>query len=720
MKKLFAIFILYIITSYAGLLAQSKKLTLDDIYVKGIFTAKNVTGIKSLNDGEHFCKLENKSKITKYNLRTGQKTADIFDIEKVNPAMVSTIEDFEFNSNETIILLTTEKESIYRYSYKANYYYYDIKADILKPLCQKGKQQLACFSPKGTEIAYIRDNNIYIRFLLYDKESQVTIDGKENEILNGIPDWVYEEEFGFTKAFEWSPDGNYLAYYKFDVTKVKNYDLIYYSDRYPTKTTYKYPKPGEANSTVSIRVYNLQNKGTKIMNTGMEDDRYLPRIKWTTVPAQLAILGMNRLQNKLEIMIADGTNGISNVIYTEESEQYIEINYDLFFLNDNTFLITSEKDRHNHIYQYDLTGKLVRQITDGNWDVIKIAKVDEKSGLIYFISTEVSSLERHLYSIDFKGKNKIKLTERSGDNNIEICSGFKYFINRNTTANTPLYVSLNGINGKEIRILEANDTLNMRIKEYSFVSKEFITVKSDNEELNAWMLKPPDFEQSKKYPVLMYVYGGPGSQTVLNSWSHDIIWYQYLAQNGYIIVSVDGRGTGGRGEKFKKMIYKQLGNYEIIDQINAAKFLGELPYIDASRIGIWGWSYGGYVAAMCLFKGADIFKAAISVAPVTDWKFYDNIYTERFMQRPEDNPDGYDNGSLLKYVENLKGKFLLVHGTADDNVHFQNSMELAGELISANKQFDVFFYPNSNHGMNGKNARWHLYEKMSNFIFNNL
>lgn len=720
MKKLIFLFLFFL--SVSSLIeAQNKQITLEEIYRRGTFYPEFSKSMRSMKDGEHYTVLENSSDIVKYKYSTGEKADVILEIGKIKPALASAIQDYEFNEDETKVLLMTEMEPIYRHSFKASYYVYDLVNKVFRSLTDEGKQQLASFSPKGTEVAFVRDNNIYIKYLNSGRESRVTINGEFNKIINGAPDWVYEEEFGFSKAFSWSPEGKYLAYYKFDETKVRQYSMPIYDSLYPEHYTYKYPKAGEANSVVSIHVYNTETKGTTIMNTGIEEDQYIPRIKWTKDPNTLCILRMNRLQNKLEILLTDALSGISNPVYTENNEKYIEITDNLYFLDDNkSFLITSEGLGYNHIFQYGLDGKLIGQVTKGNWDVTKLIGYDEKSKVVLYESAEVSPLERHVYSIDLKGKSKVKLTSRPGTNSADFSATFKYFINENTSANTPLYISVIDKSGKEVRVLQKNEDLASRLKDFGFAKVEFLKVKAGKEELNAWMIKPGDFDPAKKYPVFMYVYGGPGSQTVTDEWSYNLPWFELLAQKGYIVASVDNRGTGARGEDFRKVTYMELGKYETEDQINAAKYFGNLPYVDKNRIGIFGWSYGGYMTSLCLTKGADVFKMGIAVAPVTNWRYYDNIYTERYMRTPQENASGYDDNSPIHFVSELKGKFLLVHGTADDNVHFQNSMEFVSELVKANKQFDAFFYPNSNHGMNGRNARYHLYTKMTNFILENL
>ncbi|OFY69734.1 MAG: hypothetical protein A2265_02340 [Bacteroidetes bacterium RIFOXYA12_FULL_33_9] len=499
-----------------------------------------------------------------------------------------------------------------------------------------------------------------------------------------------------------------------------------YGTLYPEWYKFKYPKAGEANSVVSIHIYDINKKQTIKVDVGNEKDQYIPRIKWTANQSTLCVLRLNRLQNKLEMLYADANTGSSTVAYTEEDKYYVEVTHDnLTFINDGkTFITSSERDGYNHLYLYDVNGNLIRQITKGEWDVTKFYGYDEKNKLLYFESAEVSPIQRHVYSIDINGNNKIQLTQKSGKNEPYFSKSFKYFINVHSDANTPYMTTLNDSKGKQIREFEVNKyntVLLEKMKEYGFAKKEFLTIKTENNiTLNAWMIKPLNFDPAKKYPVFMYVYGGPGHQTVMDEFDYNSVWYQLLAQKGYIVVSVDTRGSGARGADFRKVTYGQLGKYETIDQIDAAKYLGTLPYVDKTRIGIQGWSYGGYMSTLCLSKGSDVFKMAIAVAPVTNWRFYDSVYTERYMGLPQNNADGYDDNSPINHVEKIKGKFLLVHGTADDNVHFQNSMELVDALVKANIQFDMQFYPNKNHSIYGGNTRLHLFTKMTSFVLENL
>ncbi|NVN95115.1 MAG: S9 family peptidase [Bacteroidetes bacterium] len=725
MKKLFLFtFISLFILSNAGFSQEAtKKITLEDIWSKGSFRPAFINEIRSMKDGEHYCVLESNS-IKKYSYRDGNMESLIIDAStiKLPDGKKLEIDDYQFSKDEFKILISTNTEAIYRHSSISDFYIWDIKSGKLSELSSGGKIRLAEFSPDGNKIAFARNNNMFVKNLTDNKELQITTDGLNNNIIYGSTDWVYEEEFSFTKAFFWSPDGSKLAYYRFDESKVKQYTMTTWGDLYPEQYEYKYPKAGEDNSVVNIFTYDANTSKITKMDIGAENNQYIPRIYWTALPNTLAILRMNRLQNKLEILLNNANDGSSKIIYTETNKYYIEITDDIQFLNNNQFVITSEKDGYNHIYLYDLSGKLIKQLTTGKWDVVNIKGIDEKNKLIYYIAAESAPYNKDLCVIKFDGSRKTTLSTKSGTNDANFSNTFKYYIGTFTDANTPGIYSINTANGKEIKVLESNEKLTKTLKTFGFTKKEFRKLKTEEGvELNYWMIKPADFDSTKKYPLFMYVYGGPGHNTVTNSYGYsDLSWFEMLAQKGYIVVSVDNRGTAFRGEEFKKCTYKELGKLETEDQISAAIYFGNQRYIDKDRIGIFGWSYGGYMSTLCMTKGADYFKAGIAVAPVTNWKYYDNIYTERFMRTPQENPSGYDDNSPINHVKKLKGKYLLVHGTGDDNVHVQNSMDLITALVNANKQFEMQFYPNKNHSIYGGITRFHLYTRMTEFILKNL
>lgn len=724
-----------LLTLPAQLTAQEKlPITLEDIFSKGTFQQKSVHNINWMKDGQFYTsRVSNQNVGADFILQYAIETGNIVDTlvngqELILPQSQSPFrfDGYTLSPDEQKVLLATQQESIYRRSTKAYFYIYDLKNDQLQPLAGGDKQSYATFSPDGSKVAFVRNNNLYYVDLNTMKEYAITHDGQWNHIIHGSSDWVYEEEFVFAKAFFWSPDGKAIAYYTFDETEVKEYNMQLWTGLYPQDYTFKYPKAGEKNSRIDITIYHLENKKTVAMELGEEEDIYIPRIYWTPGSDMLSIIRMNRLQNKLEILHGDIQSGTTKVVLTEESKTYVDINFtdDLTYLQDKKhFIRTSEKDGYKHIYLHRMDGRLVRQITKGAWEVEEMLGIDENNNLIYYTSTAVSPLERHLYVVGLNGKNNRKLTESAGVHNINMSPDFRYYINYASSARSPLTVSLHTApSGKRIKILEDNSQLRATLERYQWRPKEFFSFKiSDGTALNGYIIKPTDFDPQQRYPVLMYVYGGPGSQLVLNAWgSSRELWLQHLAQQGYIVVCVDNRGTGGRGKGFKDITYGQLGKYEVEDQIEAAKYLASLGYVDDTRIGIWGWSYGGYMSSLCLFLGADYFKAAIAVAPVSSWRFYDTIYTERYLQTPQLNGSGYDDYSPLNHTEKLAGQYLLIHGTGDDNVHFQNAVALVDSLVAHNKQFESFYYPNRNHGIYGGNTSLHLYKMMTSFVLENL
>lgn len=704
--------------------AFSQKITLEDIWVTYKFYSGGIDDIVSMKDGDNYSMLVQGDSILRYSYRTGKKNGDIFSLSQVpeSESKPKDINNYSFNNTEDKIMFSSDHEAVYRHSYKAFYYIWDLKLKKLYPLSEN-RQQLALMSPDGKKAAYVIDNNIYIKDIEKNTETTVTSDGKINHIINGIPDWVYEEEFSFSRAFSWSPDGKYIAYLRFDESNVKEFCLQNYGTLYPGEYRYKYPKAGEENSIVTLHCYDVSTGKTVKVDTGNETDQYIPRVIWTGTPGVLSFVRMNRLQNKYELLLADAESGSSFVVFTEENKTYIEIGDDLSYTQDGkNFFRLSDQSGYTHIYMYDMHGNLVSGITEGNWDVDKFSGYSQTDKTVYYTSSETSPTERNLYSVNIETKAKKRLTPKDGVNSPDFSATFKYFINSHSSANSPPEYILYDNNGKYIRTIKDNSELSAKIKEAGFSEKEFFNFKtSDGIELNGWMIKPAGFDPTKKYPVLMSVYGGPGSQEVMNRWDYYQMWHQLLASKGYIVVSVDNRGTGARGAEFRKCTYNNLGHLETIDQIEAAKYLGQQPYIDASRIGIWGWSYGGYLSLLCLEKGATVFRAAVAVAPVTNWRYYDTIYTERYNGLPQDNPAGYDENSPINFTKKIKGKLLLCHGTADDNVHFQNSLEIVSKLVESNKHFDSQFYPDSNHGIyKGRNTRYHLFSKMTDFITTNL
>lgn len=709
--------------------SQTKQITLEDIWSKGTFRVQGISSIRSMNDGEHYCVLT-RSGIDQYSYQSGQKVKTVCSfvdpsINRKQAKPLPPIESYQFSSDESKILLSAAFEPIYRHSGVSSYYVYDRATGSMQCISLDGKQRLTTFSPDGKMVAFVRDNNLYTIDLATMTEQQITRDGKFNHIINGTTDWVYEEEFGITQGFYWSPDSKKIAFFRFDESKVKQYNMQMWGGLYPSDNVFKYPKAGEDNSKVDVLIYDLASQKTLQLNIGSENDQYIPRLQWTRDANTLAVMRMNRLQNKMEILLADATSGNLTTLYTEEDKAYVDVPDTWHFMADGKhMLITSEKDGYRHIYMYDLQGNLVKQITSGNYEVAQVKGINEKSGIIYFTAHYTSPINTDLMMANYKGR-KIKTTrlgDREGTYQANFSNGCKYYISIFSDANTPPVYTLHDARGKQISVLEDNSELLATMQQYGTGRKTFGSFATSNgTQLNYYTILPPDFDSTKSYPLFFFVYGGPGSQQVTNSYGYnDYYWFHMLAQKGYVVACFDGRGTGGRGSHFKKQTYKDLGNMECQDAIEAAKYFGAKPWIDASRIGIFGWSFGGYLSSLAILKGNDVFKSAIAVAPVTTWRYYDNIYTERFLQRPQDNPKGYDENSPLNFADRLQGNYLLVHGTGDDNVHFQNAIDMMSALQRAGKQFEMQVYPNKNHSIYGGNTRLHLYQLMTDFILRKL
>jgi dipeptidyl-peptidase-4 len=725
----YTLFIFCLVFTSFQLCSQNKKeIFLEDIFVKNTFKQDAVAGFRSMQDGRYYTEINGEGVLQKVNFETGKIESNILNLKDVkynNKALK--IDDYAFNNNETKLLLFTESENIYRRSVLHKVYVYDLNTQKIEQI-KNEKILHPDFSPQSDKVAYVFQNNIYYYDLTSHETVSVTEDGtyvsadNAGNIINGNCDWVYEEEFEFTKAYEWSEKGDFIAYYHFDQTEVPEFNFTVYDKLYPTQYKYKYPKAGEKNSVVTIKIYHIEDEKTVICDIGDESDIYVPRIKINPFNNTLVIYKLNRLQNHLELNQVNARNGKTKMIYNETNKYFVEINDNITFLqNRNAFVYTSEKDGFNHIYIHDIDSASSLQLTKGNWEVTEINGVDEKSSTIYFMSTEVSPLDRQLYTISLDGNQKTCITPEPGWHDITYNSDFTFFLDKYSMINQPpTYTLVSKDKGK--RVLKDNTDLKNKMSEYNLSDFELFKVpNNDGVLLNGWLLKPSNFSEENQYPLLMFQYSGPGSQQVMNQFSiGNMWWYQMLAQNGYIIVCVDGTGTGFRGEEFKKKTYLQLGKYESDDQIAVAKYFAQQPNIDSTRIGIWGWSYGGYMSSICLLKGADIFKTAIAVAPVTNWRYYDNIYTERYMRTPQENPKGYDDNSPVNMVNKLNGNYLLIHGSADDNVHLQNTMMMIDALVKSNKDFDSEIYPNKNHGIGGGMTRLQLYRKMTNFLLEKL
>ncbi len=705
--------------------SQTSSISLDQIW-DGTFRTQGLTALHSMNNGQQYSVLN-------FDRSTRSTTIDLYDyktLSKLKTIATSQSMDaipyftnYTFSDDETQVLLETEREPIFRYSFLGVFYVYNINSKRLEKISEY-KIQEPHFSPDGTKVAYGRNNNIYIKDLTSGATKQITFDGQKNKIINGITDWVYEEEFAFVRAFEWNASSNKIAFIRFDETEVPEFSMdIYGTELYQTQEVFKYPKAGEKNAEVSLHFYDLNaDKISSVDLSKTYDDFYIPRIKWTNDPNILSAQYMNRHQNSLDLWLINPATNQANLVLTEKDDAYVDVTDNLTFLEDNSFIWTSEKDGFNHIYHYAKDGKLKNQITKGAWEVTAYYGFNESAKTLYYQSVEHGSINRDVYSIRLNGKNKKRLSLQEGTNDADFSANFTYFIKTYSSATTPPKFTLNDSKtGRLVKNIKDNSALLETLSRYKFSNKEFSTINVNGNDLNMWMLKPADFDATKTYPLLMFQYSGPGSQQVANSWNNSRdYWHHFLAQQGYIVACVDGRGTGFKGADFKKVTYLNLVKYETEDQIQAAKQISTLPYIDASRIGIWGWSYGGHMSTNCLLKGNDVFKMAIAVAPVTSWRFYDTIYTERFMRTPQENPSGYDDNSPFNYPELLKGDYLLVHGSGDDNVHVQHTMRMVEALIQADKQFDWAIYPDKNHSIYGGNTTMHLYTKMTNFLHEKL
>lgn len=708
-------------------------ISLEDIWNSSKYYARGAEAIRWMKNDNQYSRLEKnkgETELNIYDVSSGNKTETILDETNLKDPLTREslkIQRYEFSPDESLVLLVTEMIPLYRNSVAEKVYIFDRNTQKIELIFEGKAVYSPTFSPAGKKIAFVSDNNLFVTDLTRNHTEQITRDGKKNAVIHGMCDWVYEEEFTFSRAFEWSPDGNKIAWLRFDESGVPEYGMDIYGSLYPARETFKYPKAGEKNAVVQLYIRDLTKKKTLKADTGTETDQYLPRLHWTRSNEQLMVLRMNRLQNQLDFLLVESSSGKSRVLMQETSKAWVDIHehmaVNLYFLQDGKqFIWVSEKNGFTHVYLYQLSDGTETQITKGNWDVTDFYGIDETRKLMYFAAADRNPMERHLFSISLDGTSLKPMTLEAGTHTASFSTGFNYYVHSYSNDQTPATITLKNREGTTVKVLEDNAKLKALLEGIQFHPKTYLKVPgASGAELNAWMIQPRDFDPSRKYPVLMYVYGGPGSQTVKNSWEGpNAFWYQILADKGYIVISVDNRGTGGRGSEFKMCTYKQLGRLEAEDQIAAARWISTQSWADSERLGIWGWSFGGYVTALCMTKGEGVFKTGISVAPVTNWKFYDTIYTERFLQTPQLNESGYEDNSPVNFAKGLKGRYLLIHGSADDNVHLQNSMEFTQALIKAGKEFDMFIYPDRNHSIYGPGVRIHLYRRMTKFIEENL
>jgi len=706
-----------ITTSVSTLSAQHY--TLESL-VGGEYSPRSIKAMVSSADGAHFYQTDpRQTAVIKYAYATGQAVDTLFNTGTARNCNFDTFEGFLVSPDENRVLLYRDREQLYRHSFRANYYYHDVRRNMVRKLSEHpSKQMIPTFSPDGKMAAYVIENNIWLTKFDFDTESQVTKDGEWNKVINGATDWVYEEEFGTTRLMEFSPDNRQLAFVRTDESAVKEFSFQTFNKQlYPDYYQFKYPKAGETNSTVECRVFDIEARTTRTLNVPLDADGYIPRIKFTHDPDQLAVMTLNRDQNRFDMYFTSPRSTVSKLVLREESKYYIDSDWlnSIYFLKDR-FTYVSEKDGYSHIYIYAVSGTLQKQLTTGSYDVTALLAVDEQGETVFYEAADESPLRRNIYKMNINKGQPQKLSPQPGYNSASFSEQGRFFVNRWSDANTPTVVTLYDGNGKQLRILEDNQSVRDKIASAQLPKREYITVTAADgiTRLNGWILKPHHFDPTRKYPVVMIQYSGPNSQQVLDRYSPD--WYYALLNEGIVVACIDGRGTGARGEEFRKSTYMNLGIKESDDQIAAARYLASLPYIDEKGIGIWGWSYGGYIVLMSMSRGNATFKAGVAIAPVTDYRFYDTVYTERFMRTPQQNKQGYDSGSPIALANRLEGDLLLIHGTSDDNVHFQNSVEYTRALIEAGKHFDMFFFPDKDHSIRGENARKYLYEKVIDYF----
>lgn len=729
MKRLFltiTALLMFVATMSAG-----GKLTLPDI-TSGKFAAKTVNGINPIEGTDTYARIsQDGERVVCCSFKTGKELSVLFDVKNTMGCKIDGFDDYVLSPDGKRMLIQTKTERIYRRSFKADFYIYNIASRRLDRLSDGDKQQIPTWSPDGQQVAFVRGGNIFLVKLLYDNaEIQVTKDGKFNEVINGLPDWVNEEEFGFNSALTFNADGTMICWIRYDESKVKTYSLEMYKgmkpakeeyDTYPGFYSYKYPKAGEDNSTVSAWSYDIKSHKINRLQVPLDADGYMPRIKPTNDPMRIVVYTMNRHQDDLCLYAVNPRSTVAQLIIKEHVDKYVreEAMEGVKFVGDK-ILLPSDRSGYTKLYIYNMNGQLQRTIGDGNYDITSVYGYDPKTGDVYYQAAALGATDRQVYVTHKNGKT-VRLTDREGWNTALFSGDFQYFVNTWSDYNTPYVFTTRTREGKVINTIEDNKAVKQLVSDYGFCKREpFSFTTSEGVVLNGWMVKPKDFDANKKYPVIMHQYSGPGSQQVTNSWSAGSMgqggaFDSYLAQEGFIVVSVDGRGTGGRGSEFEKCTYLNLGNLESKDQVETALYVGSLPYVDKDRIGIWGWSYGGFNTLMSMSEGRGVFRAGVAIAPPTNWKYYDSVYTERYMRTPKENPDGYATNPIER-APKLHGALLICHGTADDNVHPQNTYEYSEALVQADKDFRELFYTNRNHGIFGGNTRNHLLRQVAQFF----
>ncbi len=710
-------------------LAWADGLTLRDL-TNGVYSQKGIYGVTPLLDGETYSQISADGKqIVVHSFRTGAETGVLFDVNNIkNRVKIDKIDSYLMSPDEKNILVGTETKGIYRHSKTAEYYIYNVKNRTLAHLSEGGPQEQPLWSRDGTMVAFVREGNLFLVKLLFNNsESQITKDGEFNKIINGKPDWVNEEEFSFARAFDFNADNTMIAWIRYDESEVPMFSFPWYKGmspekkdyaQYPGSYDYKYPIAGAKNSVVGVYSFDIKSRAIRKMQLPIPSDGYIPRIFFTDDAEKLLILTLNRHQNQLDIYLANPRSTECRVIVREQAECYVpEQSVTSFKTVSGGFVLTSERSGYKHLYLYDLNGTLRRQLTSGDYEVKNFYGYDEKTGVTYFASNQESPLRKSVYRSDGKGKVSRLSTSQAGTNNAIFSTGFRYFINTWSDLGTPSVTTLCDASGKTLKTLEDNAGLRQKLAGLRLGERKFFTfTTSDGIQLNGFMVLPPDFNPARKYPVVMLQYSGPGSQQVVDSWNAGnmggCLYEQYLAQEGFISVCVDGRGTGGRGRAFEQCTYLKLGQLESRDQVEAAIWLGQQSYVDKDHIAIWGWSYGGFNTLMSMSEGRPVFAAGVAVAAPTSWRYYDTVYSERYMRTPNENGDGYDVCPISR-ASKLSGSLLLVHGLADDNVHFRNAAEYTEALVQADKDFRELTYTNRNHSIYGGNTRAHLFRQIT-------
>lgn len=716
-------------------MSAAEKLDLKDI-TNGLFSPQRISGMDPLGKTDQYAQISNdSSKIVQYSFKTGEQTAVLFDMNNTVGEKIKDFDGYIMSPTGEKMLIRANSHPIYRRSYTADFYIYTLKTHKLEKLSEGGAQQVPVWSPDGKQIAFVRDNNLFLVKLLYDNaETQVTKDGKFNEIINGVPDWVYEEEFSFNRAFCFNADGTQLCWIRFDESKVKQYELQLFQGMkpqrkeyatYPGTYSYKYPKAGEDNSKVTVWSYDINSRQTRQLQVPLDEDGYIPRILPTDMADKILVYTMNRHQDALNIYTVNPRSTVSQLLIKENVPKYVkEEVLEGIRIGKSHLLLPSDRDGYMHLYVYNMNGQVEQKIGDGNYDITDVYGYDEASGNVYYQAAVLNPHDRQVYVTHRNGKT-VRLTNQEGWNSAMFSGDYKYFVNTWSDRNTPYIYTLRSENGKVLSTLEDNRVLQEKLRGYQLSKMElFSFTTSENVKLDGWILKPTNFDPTQKYPVIMHQYSGPGSQQVVNSWNAGSMgqgggFDHYLNDLGFIVVTVDGRGTGGRGAEFEKCTYLKLGVLEARDQVETAMYLGTLPYVDKERIGIWGWSYGGFCTLMSMSEGHPVFKAGVSIAPPTSYRFYDTVYTERYMRTPQENPNGYDDNPISR-AEKLSGSLLLCHGMADDNVHPQNTFEYAEALVQADKDFKENYYTNRNHSIYGANTRLHLLRQVTNWFIGHL